>query len=173
MYEDPRVSPYDLDAARSREDEALKWGTWKINGKTIKVEFPKRSKYKTESWGENEGFWTVPAKHNEKMTGQFKTIGGGGNTAMGGSAMIVASNNIRFNDKGQFSMAGVSGGSNSEAGVSVSTYADKNGAGSYTLDGYSIELKFNNGEIRRQLFYFFPDSHDAFNIGSSSYTPVR
>jgi hypothetical protein len=173
IYEDPTVSPYDLDVPKSKQSEAIKWGTWKLNGKTMTVSFPNRTKYKSETWDDKEWFWSVPAKHNERIEGKFKTVGGGGNTAMGGNAMIVISNNIQFNTQGQFSMAGVSGGSNSEAGVSVSTYANKNSAGAYMLDGYSIELKFNNGETRRQLFYFFPDSHDAFNIGNSSYTPVR
>lgn len=99
------------------------------------------------------------------------TIGGGGNTAMGGNTMIVISNNINFNDKGQFTMKKVAGGSNTDFDVSTSTYSNSNSAGTYKLNGYSIEMRYNNGQVVRKLFYFYPDSRDAFGIGDDAYVP--
>jgi hypothetical protein len=171
IYQYPKVAPYDLDVAASRTAEPTKWGTWKQEGKTLVVTLPEKGVMKTERWDKN-WFWARPTTANEKMKGEFKTIGGGGNTAMGGNAMIVVASNITFNDKGQFTFLKTAGGSNSEAGVSTSTYSNSNSAGTYTLNGYSIELRFNNGQVVRKLFYYYPDSKTTFGIGDDAYVPV-
>jgi hypothetical protein len=107
------------------------------------------------------------------MKGSYKTIGGGGNTALGGNTMIFVASNITFNDKGQFTLQKTSGGSNTDFDVSTTTYANSNSAGTYTLNGYSIEMRFNNGQAVRKLFYFYPDSKTTFGMGSDAYVPVK
>jgi hypothetical protein len=57
--------------------------------------------------------------------------------------------------------------------VNTTTYAKSNAAGIYRLDGYSIEMKYNNGEVVRKLFYFYPDSRTTFGIGGSAYIPDK
>ena len=145
----------------------------KQEGKTLVVTFPQEDgSKKTKKWTKN-WFWTKAATPNEKIKGSYETIGGGGNTALGGNAMIMVASNISFNNKGQFTLEKTAGGSNSAAGVSTSTYSKNNTAGTYTLNGYSIELKFNDGKVTKQLFYFYPDSHTTFGIGGSNYTPAN
>jgi hypothetical protein len=46
-------------------------------------------------------------------------------------------------------------------------------SGTYKLDGYAIELKYNNGKTERRFFYFYPDSKKHFGIGYSVYMPKR
>src|SRR6185503_3393920 len=101
IYKYPKAAPYDLDVAASRAAEPTKWGTWKQEGKTLVVTLPEKGVMKTERW-DKHWFWARPATANEKMKGGFKTIGGGGNTALGGNSMIVVASNITFNTKGQF-----------------------------------------------------------------------
>jgi hypothetical protein len=168
LYSHPEVSPYDLDIARSRQEEPLKWGTWKLDGKTLLVMYGRDSK--PSQWGSG-WFWARPAEKNEKITGSFYTISGGGNTAMGGGVVTVSSNSFTFNDKGQFTRLNTGGGTSSGVGGTVTAYSNKDAAGTYLSDGYSIELHYNNGTVVRQSFYFYPDTKTIFGIGNRVYTP--
>ena len=175
VYDGPSVSPYRFDVAKSKQLEPRKWGTWKAVGKTIVISWPNKEKEKdkTDTWEKN-WFWAKPAANGEKIQGSYKTISGGGNTAFGGNVMIVSASNITFNKNGQFTMVSTSGGSNSgDFGVSSSAYAHKDGAGTYILNGYSLELRFNNGQVKRQSFYFYPDSKETMGIGTSAYVPRK
>src|ERR1700761_7746696 len=49
---------------------------------------------------------------------------------------------------------GSGGGSHSGATGSVSAYSNKNAAGTYTFDGFSLELKYYNGTVVRKSFCF-------------------
>ncbi|WP_081164759.1 hypothetical protein [Niastella populi] len=170
IYRYPIVAPYDLDVAASKIAEPNKWGAWKLEGKTLVVTLPEKGVMKTKRWT-GKWFWAKAPVANEKIKGAYMTIGGGGNTALGGNTMIVYSGNINFNDKGQFVMKKTAGGSNSDFDVSTTTYSNSNAAGTYKLNGYSIEMKYNNGQVVRKLFYFYPDSRTTFGIGDDAYVP--
>jgi len=171
LYEHPEISPNDLNVTQSRQSEPEKWGTWKLNGKTLTIVHGSKSGAtgKPNEW---TGGWTwaTPAKKNEKLTSTYGSISGGGNTAIGGGSIVVSSKYITFNNKGQFTYESVGGGSYNDANGGVSAYSSKNTAGTYLLDGYSIELRFNNGKITRQCFYFYSDDHEVFGIGNRPYT---
>ena len=172
IYLHPEVCAYDLDVARSREVEPGKWGTWKQeDSKTLVVTM--NSDHKPDRWqGTTHWFWAVPAAKNERLSGTWSTIGGGGNTAFGGGAMVVSSNVLTFNNQGQFTTLSTGGGSFNGAGGSVTAYSNKDGAGTYTFDGFSLELKYNNGKIVRKNFCFYDsDSKDVWVFGTSPYTP--
>lgn len=170
-YQYPEVNPYDLDVEASKKVEVEKWGTWKQSGKSLMITLPEKGVMTTDRWDEN-WFWAKPAASGEKIVGGYKMISGGGNTALGGTAMVFSAGTIYFNDKGQFTMERTGGGSNSAAGVSVSAYASKQKAGVYTLEGYGAELRYNDGKIVRKLLYFYPDSKRVFGLGDEAYTPV-
>jgi hypothetical protein len=170
IYRYPIVAPYDLDVAASKTAEPNKWGTWKMEGKTLVVTLPEKGVMKTERW-DSDWFWAKAPVANEKIKGAYMTIGGGGNTAMGGNTMIVYSTNLTFNDKGQFIMKKTGGGTNTDFDVSSSAYSNSNAAGTYKLNGYSIEMQYNNGQVLRKLFYFYPDSRTTFGIGDDAYVP--
>jgi hypothetical protein len=170
IYRYPTVAPYDLNVAASKTAEPNKWGTWKLEGKTLVVTLPEKGVMKTERWS-GDWFWAKAPVANEKIKGAYMTIGGGGNTAMGGNTMIVYSSNINFNDKGQFTMKKTGGGTNTDFDVNTSAYSNSNAAGTYKLNGYSIEMQYNNGQVVRKLFYFYPDSRTTFGIGDDAYVP--
>lgn len=172
IYKNITVSPYDLNVAASKQAEPNNWGSWKIEGKTVVVQFMEKGTLKTSRWDKN-WYWAKPAASNEKIQGAFKTISGGGNTMQGGTSMIVVGSNIAFNNKGQFSLEKYSGGSSYDFGVGTSTSSKQNTMGSYTLNGYSIELHFNNNKVLKKLFYFYPDSKATFGIGADIYTPIK
>lgn len=172
IYQNSKVSPYELNVVLSKQAEPEKWGTWKLDGKTMVVQLPEKGVLKTKHWEKN-WHWARPAANNEKIQGAFKTIGGGGNTAYGGTTMIVIGSNIAFNNKGQFTLEKYSGGSSYDFDWGVSTSSKKNTTGTYTLNGYSIELRFNNNEVLKKMFYFFPDSKMAFGLGTDTYTDIK
>jgi hypothetical protein len=171
IYSHPEVCAYDLDVFKSRETEPGKWGTWKLeDSKTLVVTM--NSDHKPDRWqGTAHWFWAVPAAGNERLAGTWSTIGGGGNTAFGGGAIVVSSNVLTFNTQGQFTTLSTGGGSFNGSGGSVTAYSNKEGAGTYTFDGYSLELKYNNGKIVRKNFCFYADSKDVWVFGTRPYTP--
>lgn len=166
IFKHPKTSPYDVNAKTSKQNEPDKWGTWKLLGKTLVVQLPERGGLKTYEWKEKQWYWTKPAVKGEVINGSFLTMSGGGNTASGGSTMIAVSSNIRFNNKGQFTHATSAGATSGGGGA----YSETDKAGTYKLNGYSIELHYNNGQIVKTLFYFFPDGKDNFGMGGRTYT---
>jgi hypothetical protein len=160
--------PDSLDLAASKRNDPKKWGVWRPEGGLLKITWnAKPDKYKREEWKKDSYKNVSPAKKGETISGSFKTMSGGGNTALGGDVMVVSSNTITFNDQGQFTLAKIGGGSSS----TVSSYYKGQDAGTYTPDGYTIELRFNGGKTERKFFYFYPDDRKYFGIGTSVYVP--
>ncbi|MDN3548478.1 hypothetical protein [Mucilaginibacter aquaedulcis] len=174
MYEHLGVSPADINEAESRQSEPTKWGTWQLDGKALIVTHRNKDGSMTQPNRWTGWSWASPAKPNEKLTGTYGSISGGGNTAVGGGSMVVSSKYITFNNQGQFTYESIGGGSYNGSTGSVTAYSSKDRAGTYTLDGYSIELRFNNGQVSRQSFYFYDDKdHAVIGIGNSPYTSSK
>jgi hypothetical protein len=171
IYQDPVTSPADMDMTNSKQTEPKKWGTWTMSSDKLIIYWPlEKPKYQNSTWEKSSYKNVLPAKKGETLQGSFKTLAGGGNTALGGDVLVVAAANITFNQEGKFTMAktaGVSSGSD----VWENTNSKTGEAGTYTLDGYTIELKYNNGKTQRQFFYFYPDSRKNFGIAASVYMP--
>jgi hypothetical protein len=171
IYSNPVVSPYEFNVGLSKQREPKKWGTWKISGGAISVNWPGRNK--SEKWEKN-WFWARPAAGNEKIEGAFTSMIGTGNGTMNGNVVTVSSKNILFNTLGRFALTGVGvGTSYTDYNIATSAYSKKDEAGSYSLNGYSIELRFNNGTTMRRAFYFYPKDKAHFGIGSHVYVQKR
>ena len=166
-YEDFEVPPTELNVASFKKARPRRVGRWKKTAKGYSVLF---NGDKTPS-DLKASFKVKPASTGQKLSGQYTTIGGGGNTALGGDVMIAYSNEFNFDRQGHFSGERSGGGGNS--GVTVSS-TSKN-AGTYTLSGYTLRLKYNDGRVVRKLFYFYPDEGSkgkpVIGIGSSAYIP--
>ncbi len=164
VYKYPKVCPYDLDVATSRQVESKKWGHWQKAGNAIKIQW---NDGKTSSWDQ----WHLGqrASTGEKITGSFKSISGGGDVAFGGSTTVASMKVITMNPQGQFHLASSGGGTSAH----VTAYSNKNQGGTYQLDKYMITLKFNNGQEERRFFYFYHDSKKHFGLGSGVYVPNK
>jgi hypothetical protein len=170
IYEEPNVSLWDLDVSLSKAKEPKKWGVWRNNNGTLSITWTARTgKNRTDSWDADSIKPTNSPKKGEKIDGSFLTLSGGGNTALGGDTITYASNTIRFNSNGQFTLAKSSGATTS----STTAYSGRTDAGTYTLDNYTLELRFNNGKVERSFFYFYPDKRDVFGIGAKVFTPRK
>ncbi len=172
IYSNPVVPVSDMDIAASQMKEPKKWGTWEKNNNNIHVHWPKaKPKDQDKDWSPKSYFKVKGGIKGEKIEGNFKTIDGIGNTFLGGEVTVVAAKTISFSKSGKFTLISVGGETSSD--IWEIHYGKANESGTYTIDGYSIELLFNTGKKERHLFYFYPDSKDHFGIASSIYIPLK
>lgn len=161
------IPPADLDVARDKAANGRDWGRWSRGGPGFVVRWNKGDKDELKS-----SFKTKAAKPGQTMARAYETIGGGGNTALGGNVMVAFSNTYQFARNGTFSTDGGGGSSvsatDTSAGVAVSSR--RSSAGRYRLDGHTITLRYNDGRVVRKMFYFYPDSDRAIGIGDDTYT---
>jgi hypothetical protein len=167
IYSEPVISPYSLDVAQSKQKEPKKWGTWKLKNNSFMVEWTSRNE--TEKWFKN-WFWATPSQKEEKLEGSFMTVNGIDNDALKSIDKAIASKYIAFNNSGQFTLTT---SDNANAAVPASEYNKRNEAGTYILNDYSIELRFNNGTVIRRTFYFYLQGKTHFGVGNSVYAPKQ
>jgi hypothetical protein len=165
VYKKLDSSPTELDVARSKQTEPNEWGTWKINSKTLSIQW---NDGESDSWKEN-WFKAFAAQKGDTLNGDYKSSSSVGNTSLGGDAMVVAFDNISFLPNGQFNQ-------NKGAGASTSgtvTSSENSAQGTYKLNNYSIEFNYEDGRVVRKLFYFYPDkdkkTDKTIGIGKSSF----
>jgi hypothetical protein len=156
IHRNLKTPPTDLDVAKSREAEPKKWGRWEKRGASIIVQW---NEGRRETW---DKYWYIarPAKKTDRLKGVYGYITGGGSTT------VAAAVNIKFSDDGSFARQGVV----SDLNNALYTYSKSDSAGTYVLDGYTIELRYANGKMERHLFYFYPDSNNVIGIGEQAYT---
>ena len=164
-YEDFDVPPTELNVASFKKAQPKSWGRWTKTAAGFSVRFNGDK----SSSDIKASFKVKPASAGQKLAGEYTSIGGGGNTALGGSVMVAYSDTYVFDRNGRFS--GERAGGGNAPGVAVAS-SSKN-AGTYTLSGYTLRLKYNDGRVVRRLFYFYPDKDRAdksvVGIGGSSY----
>jgi hypothetical protein len=159
---DLEIPPIDVNLAQDKAAHRADWGRWTRQGSKIKVKW---------SDGESDevkaSFKTRPAKPGETLKRAYSSMGGGGNTAMGGDVMTFYSNSYSFRGDGNFALAKSGGGSSS----SISAGSSSKNGGRYRLDGHALTLRFNDGKVVRKLFYFYPNDNksDVIGIGDDAY----
>ncbi len=158
----------DMAAWRARKPRA--WGRWTRNGFTVSIRWndPRR---KPETW--DKWFVARPGDPALALSGLYQSIGGGGNTALGGDFIAAAWKDFRFSPNGIVT-AGAGSGSysgGSGTGVSVATSSQKAAQQArYRIERYTIRLDYMDGRSERRWFYRFPDSDKALGIGGSTYS---
>jgi hypothetical protein len=167
IYSEPVISPYSLDVAQSKQKEPKRWGTWKLKNNSFMVEWTGRNE--TEKWFKN-WFWATPSQKEEKLDGSFMTVNGTENDALKSIDKGASSKFIVFNNSSQFTLTT---GDNANAAVPAAEFNNRNEAGTYTLNDYSIELHFNNGTVIRRIFYFYLPGKTHFGVGNSVYVPKQ
>jgi hypothetical protein len=116
MTEDLSYYPASAtDIANWRRKNPRDWGRWTRAGNTIKIQWddPKRKPDTWEKW-----FVARGGAAGQRLQGKYRSITGGGNTALGGDAMVVAWGTLDFQPDGTVMMASGAGASNSGANVS-------------------------------------------------------
>jgi hypothetical protein len=159
VFQDGTISS-DLNAALggTGDRNPKRWGQWQRHGNGFKVTW---NNGKTSNLGGKLFYKTFAATPGDTIQGKYLSIGGGGNTALGGNVLTASWKNITFDANGRFEQGG-----SKQGGPAVS--------GNYSLDGHAIELRYPNGSVIRTGFYFFPSkgqkSADSIAIGNTIYS---
>jgi hypothetical protein len=162
--------PGGLAAHRQREPDD--WTTWRRAGDTIQLF---RVGKRTSGWKAlpfRTLYATLPADF--RLDGTWRSIGGTGNVAMGGTDMLVGWRDLRFFRDGRFERGGGSGGSVSGAGASTvfsGTAATRTGR--YTIDGLELVLRYDDGAVERRIIVTDPAAPTALWLDGAPYTQPR
>ncbi|GEM44945.1 hypothetical protein [Deinococcus cellulosilyticus] len=184
-----RVPPEDLDVKASRKNEPEQWTKWKSSGQKLLM-----LNGKNQKWEELKFRKVLPAKTGEKLGGDFEYLENNSNVYYGGS---IYEEHYLFSPNGAFEVSsasefasmnsgaqvmghsqqtrdGASGAVSTSAGISYSTDhagRDPERYGTYTLKGYTLELRLKNGEVQRKLFFFTSSKKDEIFIENATYFP--
>lgn len=147
VFSDPDAPTDEFDVEAARRKRGSKWGRWRKSGEMILVTWSDGSADEWDSWVE-----TAPGRQDQRLDASYSYSRGASTTTMGYSY----SKHFRFRPDGSFetdrgaSAYGGPGGDGPNAGAS----AYRANAGTYRIDGNSIELRFRDGRTERRLFYF-------------------
>jgi hypothetical protein len=173
------VPPEDMDVGASKRNEPKTWGRWRKNGGTYEFAWAEAP----EQFGALQNARVVVAAGADaRLAGEWKGAssfnlpGGGGAWSnwgviftregrferyrSGGAGSGMAgelsgsgvTTGVVYNDEGAVSAVvgpNVGGGSTSKSGR---TKADR--SGTYSLNGYTLELRYDNGAVSRLPFFF-------------------
>jgi hypothetical protein len=170
-YDGWRLTPADLDVNLSRKLEPESWRRFERKNDQIRIQEQDGKWSKFEKWSQ-----VGSARSGDALQGTFSSIGGGGNTAMGGNTMIAVVDAYTFKKDGTFKTdksVSASGGNeatdpNGPPGV-VAT-SQNSSSGTYRLDGYTLELRYGNGRVMRRAFLWFDEKEkDAIFIDGTAF----
>lgn len=135
-----------FDIARSRREEPLKWGRWRRRGDTYEF-----------SWRNVAGGAFHSARGNPVATSapdtrlQGKWVSGSSYTLPGGSVSMTFLPELTLTRDGRF-------------------IADGETRGTYRIDGYTIELRPQNGPVQRRAFFV---DGDGIFVGGGRMHPAK
>ena len=157
VFTNPSGPLDELNTAISKREKPKKWAKWRRSGSILKVTKPWKNKtYDWKKW-----FKLRPGNDVSRLKGRYKSI-----DPFGGSKVINA-NNVSFDGQGRFAWKNIKGGNTPWNPV----YSKSNTAGIYSINNYTLTLKYNNGVSESFFFGFYPKDYEHFVIGSNHFVP--
>ncbi len=176
FYETDDPALEDVDLAASKAASPHRWGRWSRQGDRFTLTDAKgrANVYPLQAGNLFKAFPASAAA----LAGSYKTVGGGGNAAIGGDVMIATQNRFNFLPGGVYTTQRSTGASNSGAstGVGSTLAARAAGEGRFTADRYTITLEGPDGRRERRFFAFGSRKSPAqldtglLFIGDTAYT---
>lgn len=161
------LAPGDVDTAALRRARPEDVGQWRKAGGEYAVQYADGD---TDELDPSVG---PPAPiPGGRLNGRYGALGGGGNTALGGSVMVIASEDYDFRSDGTFYQETFGGGGNG----SVTAGSTRGTVGKWRLDGATLSLEYPDGRTARTSVYWdskgdlVNGSPDVLWIGGDSYT---
>ena len=181
------IPPSDFDATYSKKYEPERWTKWRKNAKG---EYEKTNK---------QGEWVIIKDYKAITGGNNETINGNYGKHAGSSNFGSSSSYVKLFKNGRFELSSnilvstssidgdynviTSSGSNKDGTRTVSSGSSpravigsdskkKDGAkntGTYKIDGYTIEMHYDNGVVRREFFCFSNNKKNAIVINGNFY----
>lgn len=188
VYADLPVPPDELDVLKSKQREPDKWGKWRKVGNSYKVS------WEGAPYQNLPGSKVMPSPAQTKLSGRYGT---GRFSGMIGMTASSSQWGVTFSKTGRFrkdssslttssmgfgdNATNIASGSNdgeSFAGGSGPGFAfsssqkrkNPNGAreGDYSLNGYVLTLRYDNGKVARLPFFFVDAAHKGLWFEGSS-----
>lgn len=172
----------DIDLAASRATKLRRWGRWQKSGDAFSLTDDKGRPGEARKLQDGWFFKAFPAEGSgNKLANRYTRVSGGGNTALGGTVMVMSQTDLTFLPDGRFMRKGSGGGSNSGGwtGVGVSAYSNNANAGQYKINQYTISMTQPDGSTKRQFFAFGSQKSparidaDMMFIGDTVYTVMH
>jgi hypothetical protein len=155
FYEVGDAALEDVDLKVARAAHPNDWGRWTQQGDRFVLT---DAKGRSDDFKLQDGnfFKAFPASGTGSLSGEYRTIGGGGNTAMGGEVMVAFENRYIFRADGTYSNNRSAGAMNngSTSGVASTVGSRRGGQGRFSVDRYTITLERPDGSSERRFFAF-------------------
>ncbi len=195
LYDDLRLSPHDLDVAASRRLEPQSWHRWRRAGSGIEMQ-------DYDEYGRTDGQWTRlkatprPAIGTRRLNGQFMAVASAtAGLIGGGGAFSMSTTSFNFRPDGTFTWTNfsqmygssnvgtgpggasivVGGASVGPNGTSASSIGGGDDGGTYTTDGYTLELRTRSGKVLRWSIFSWDSERyrDHLVINGTTYSPPK
>lgn len=172
----------DMDLAASRASAPRRWGRWQRSGDSFSLTDDKGRPGQARKLQDGWFFKAFAAEGGgNSLANRYTRVSGGGNTALGGTVMVMSETDLTFAPDGRFIRKGSGGGSNSGGwtGVGVSAYSNNTNAGRYKINQYTISMTQPDGSTKRQFFAFGSQKNparidsDMMFIGDTVYTVMH
>lgn len=142
-----------------RAARPAKWTHWRRSGGKVQLQ--------EEGAWENLGFTavysTLPADF--RLDGRFRSLGGAGTAAIGGSQAVVAWSDYVFSPDGRVRRDGGAGASASAGSTSVTTGSQAPvKSGRYRVEGLVLAMDFDDGSRERRLIIADPKDNGKGSI---------
>jgi hypothetical protein len=144
----PRSAPEQIDIQTMRTSSPNNVGTWQIQGGELVLNFPGMQQPRRVK--PNKFYTAIPARAGESLTGKYRTVSGGGNSALGGNFSVISTGEYTFYADGRFER----GSSTGVGGSGVAGRATGSDGGRYRLNGYTISLMGAGGQAQNAFFVF-------------------
>ncbi len=195
LHDNLMASPHDLNVERSRRLEPQRWHRWRRRGSAFEVQ-------RFDEYGRPSDRWEVKRLTRRapvgarRLAGTFSTtasataglMGGGGAVSVGTTSWtfrangtfswtnftrIYASNTTGTGDGGATIAAG--GAMIGPGGASASSVGGGEDGGTYTTDGYTLELRTRNGTVFRFPIFSWDTAkyRDYLVINGTTYAPPK
>lgn len=150
--EGPALEDVDLAGARAREPR--NWGSWRRQGASF-ILTDNRGRSNDHQLQQGSFFKAFPASA-APLRGTFESVGGGGNSALGGDVTIASTDRLVFNADGSFGTRRSTGALNSGAtsGVGSAVAARRAGGGRFSVRDHTLTLTHADGRTERRFFAF-------------------
>ena len=153
----------EWDTAAYQRKHPTSWGKWRRSGTTLNIQW---GDGKSSTWTTKQYFTGRPAPASMKLSGSYRTVGGGGNSSLGGDLIVFVSKDFNFAPNGTFTYEGTAGAMS----PNLSVGNNRTQRGTYKISGYAISVRYADGKTKRGFFYRYPDSDEVLGMFGSEYT---
>lgn len=156
VWRHPQLPPQDVDVATAKRESPADWGSWQRSGNVVVIRLPGGH---VERYTPTQLVRYEAAPKNQRVEGSWHTTLSQVSSAGGQSTAGVATNTLALHADGRFEWQGFSSasfqdGTGSKHGGRTFTGAQPAQVGRYLIEGYTLELHYDDGRAERKLFYW-------------------